>query len=198
MNKIQIAIDAILCAAVIALFCLFLANKPAKQAPVIVNAEGEAIGTLPIAYLNLDSLLINYTFAQEAQEKLVNKQEDARMKLNEKMRVFQGEYEAFQRKIDNNAFLSRERAEQEAAKLQKKQAELQQLEERLTQEIMIENQNLNIQMADSLTNFLKDFNADGRYQMIISNTGKDNILMAAEALDITDEVIAGMNARYKK
>lgn len=198
MNKIQIAIDAILCAAVIALFCLFMANKPAKQAPVVVNADGEAVATLPIAYLNLDSLLINYTFAQEAQEKLVNKQEDARLKLNEKMRVFQGEYEAFQRKIDNNAFLSRERAEQEAAKLQKKQTELQQLEEKLTQEIMIENQNLNIQMADSLTNFLKDFNADGRYQMILTNTGKDNVLMAAEALDITEEVIAGMNARYKK
>ena len=34
--------------------------------------------------------------------------------------------------------------------------------------------------------------------MILSNTGKDNIIMAADALDITNDVIEGLNARYSK
>ena len=63
---------------------------------------------------------------------------------------------------------------------------------------MIENQKLNVQLADSLTNYLKEFNADGRYHVILSNTAKDNVLMAAEQYDITDEVVAGLNARCKK
>ena len=63
---------------------------------------------------------------------------------------------------------------------------------------MIENQKLNQQLADSLTNFLQIFNADGRYHVILSNTAKDNVLMASEAYDITDEVIEGLNARYNK
>ena len=80
----------------------------------------------------------------------------------------------------------------------KKEQELQELEAKLTQDIMLENQKLNAQLADSLTNFLKVFNADGRYHVILSNTAKDNVLMANEHYDITDEVITGLNARYKK
>jgi Skp family chaperone for outer membrane proteins len=34
--------------------------------------------------------------------------------------------------------------------------------------------------------------------VILSNSAKDNVLMAAEQYDITDEVVTGMNARYKK
>ena len=83
-------------------------------------------------------------------------------------------------------------------KLAKKEQELQELEAKLTQDIMLENQKLNVQLADSLTNYLKEFNADGRYHVILSNTAKDNVLMAAEQYDITDEVVAGLNARCKK
>ena len=82
--------------------------------------------------------------------------------------------------------------------IQKEQQELQELEAKLSQDIAMELQNINLQLADSLTNYLKEYNADGRFQMILSNTGKDNILMAADALDITNDVIEGLNARYSK
>lgn len=197
MNKIQIVVDVVLVAAVVALFAIFFSNKPAKGAaePAAAIASGEA---LPIAYLNVDSLLTNYTFAQDASERLMQKQEDARLKLNTKARSLQNEMADFQRKLDNNAFLSRERAEKEQQRLIKKQQDLQDLEAKLTEDIMLENQTLNKQLADTLTQFLQTFNADGRYQIILSNTAKDNILMAADQYDITDEVVAGLNKRYKK
>lgn len=197
MNKIQIVVDVVLVAAVVALFAIFFSNKPAKGAaePAAVIASGEA---LPVAYLNVDSLLTNYTFAQDASERLMQKQEDARLKLNTKARSLQNEMADFQRKLDNNAFLSRERAEKEQQRLIKKQQDLQDLEAKLTEDIMLENQTLNKQLADTLTQFLQTFNADGRYQIILSNTAKDNVLMAADQYDITNEVIAGLNKRYKK
>ncbi len=197
MNKIQIVVDVVLVAAVVALFAIFFSNKPANGTaePAAVIAWGEA---LPIAYLNVDSLLANYTFAQDASERLMQKQEDARLKLNTKARSLQNEMADFQRKLDNNAFLSRERAEKEQQRLIKKQQDLQDLEAKLTEDIMLENQTLNKQLADTLTQFLQTFNADGRYQIILSNTAKDNILMAADQYDITNEVVAGLNKRYKK
>lgn len=197
MNKIQIVVDVVLVAAVVALFAIFFSNKPAKGTaePAAVIASGEA---LPVAYLNVDSLLTNYTFAQDASERLMQKQEDARLKLNTKARSLQNEMADFQRKLDNNAFLSRERAEKEQQRLIKKQQDLQDLEAKLTEDIMLENQTLNKQLADTLTQFLHTFNADGRYQIILSNTAKDNVLMAADQYDITDEVVAGLNKRYKK
>lgn len=197
MNKIQIVVDVVLVAAVVALFAIFFSRKPANGAaePVAAAVSGEA---LPIAYLNVDSLLTNYAFAQDASERLMQKQEDARLKLNTKARSLQNEMADFQRKLDNNAFLSRDRAEKEQQRLIKKQQDLQELEAKLTEDIMLENQTLNMQLADTLTQFLQTFNADGRYQIILSNTAKDNILMAADQYDITNEVIAGLNKRYKK
>ena len=195
MNKIQILINVILVAAVAALFVIFFSKKAPAATETLVTGTSEV---MPVAYLNVDSLLANYTFAQEASEKLMSKQEDARVKMNTKLRTFQNEVADFQRKLENNAFLSRERAEKEQQRLAKKEQELQELEAKLNQDIMIENQKLNQQLADSLNNFLKEFNADGRYHVILSNTAKDNVLMANEQYDITNDVVNGLNARYQK
>lgn len=195
MNKIQIVINVILVAAIAALFALFYGNKKDVVETVAVSTCSEV---MPVAYLNVDSLLANYTFAQEASERLMSKQEDARVKMNTKLRTFQNEVADFQRKLENNAFLSRERAEQEQQRLAKKEQELQELEAKLTQDIMLENQKLNQQLGDSLNTFLQEFNADGRFHIILSNTAKDNVLMASQQYDITDAVITGMNARCKK
>ena len=194
MNKIQVVINVILVAAVAALFVVVYTGDK-QEAPAVAVESSEV---MPIAYLNVDSLLVNYTFAQEASERLMKKQEDARLKLNTKARTLQNEMADFQRKLENNAFLSRERAEKEQQRLLKKQQELQELEAQLTEDIMLENQKLNMQLADTLTNFLEEYNADGRYHVILSNSAKDNVLMAAEQYDITDEVVDALNARCGK
>ena len=198
MNKIHLSIELGLAAAVVALFVIvFNGRSKAPEAPQPVAAT-VVEGAMPVAYLNVDSLLLQYTYAQEMTEKLLRKQEDARLKLNTKARTLQKEMEDFQRKLENNAFLSRERAENEQQRLLRKQQELEDLDAKLTQEIMTENQKFNMQLADTLMAFLKDFNADGRYQIILSNNAKDNILMAAEGYDITSAVVSGLNSRYTK
>ena len=194
MNKILIAVNVLLVAAVATLFGLVLSGKSTEPVEDIV-AETEL---LPIAYVNLDSVLVKYNFAVDANEQLMKKQEDARLKVNTKLRAFQNEVNDFQRKLQNNAFLSLERAEQAQKALAKKEQDIQQLEAKLTQDIMVENQKVNAQLADSLTNYLKIYNDDGRYHIILSNAAKDNVLMASEQYDITDQVIEGLNARYKK
>jgi outer membrane protein len=193
MNKVQIALNVVLVAAVATLFGLVLSKKKAPVVEATVPTE-----TLPVAYLNVDSLLANYIFAQEANETLMKKQEDARLKMNTKLRTFQNEVTDFQRKLENNVYLTRERAEKEQQRLAKKEQELQALEAKLTEDILLENQNLNKQLVDSLTTFLQLFNADGRFHVILSNNANDNILMAAEQYDITQQVIDGMNQRCAK
>ena len=113
MNKVQIVVNVVLVAAVAALFVIVYSGDT-KEAPTVTTESSEV---LPVAYLNLDSLLANYTFAQEANETLLKKQEDARLKLNTKARTLQNEMADFQRKLENNAFLSRERAEREQQRL---------------------------------------------------------------------------------
>lgn len=195
MNKIQLIINVLVVAAVAALYVLFFTSKrpAAVETPAV-----DSVAQLPIAYVNLDSVLMNYTFAVEASDKLMSKQEDARVKLNTKMRTFQNEVADFQRKIENNAFLSRQRMESEQQKLAKKEQEIQELDAKLTQDIMLETQKMNMQLNDSLATFLQIYNADKRYHIIIGNTANDNVLMADPAYNITADVINGLNARCKK
>lgn len=197
MNKIQTVINLVLAVAVIALFVIFFTVKPtAKTEAPVAGPVVDAEAMLPVAYVNLDSVLLHYQFAIEASDRLLNKQEDARLQLNRRARTLQNDMADFQNKLNNGAFMSRERAEQKQQELIRRQEDLQEYEAKLTNEIMLENQNLNMQLTDTLNNFLSEFNADGRYHIIFANTAKDNILQSAAGYDVTSEVIDALNARY--
>ena len=105
---------------------------------------------LPIAYINVDSLLSKYNYAKDLNEKMINKQENARASINEKARQLKKEQDDFQRKYQNNAFLSPERAQQEYQRLEKKAADLQEYAQRLENENMLEQQKMLMQMNDSI------------------------------------------------
>lgn len=209
MNKISIIVDSILAAAVVALFILFFTATPgAKKKPVVqeIQASGEL---MPIAVINTDSILKHYTLAVEASEKLMSRYEESTVKLDTKAKSLQGEVETFQRdvvdfqrKLEANAFLSRERAESEQARLQKKeqqlmakQQDLENLRQKLSADFMQEQANLTQQLQDSVQAYLREYNADGRYHLVLN----DAVLMNKVAgYDITNEVIDALNARYAK
>jgi outer membrane protein len=170
-------------------------NNKAAEAEAIAPAEG----TIPVAIVNGDSIFSQYTLAIELRDELTKKQEDARLNVNEKARKLQNEMVEFQRKLENNAFLSRERAEQEAARLQKKEADIQTLDQNLTQEILELQQTYNLRLRDSINNAISVLNRDGKFQLILSTSSlNDNVLFMDPALDITNDVVEYLNANYTK
>ncbi|MBO4665273.1 MAG: OmpH family outer membrane protein [Paludibacteraceae bacterium] len=107
----------------------------------------------------------------------------------------------FQRKLEANAFLSRDRAESEQKRLQnkeqqllKKQQDLENLRQKLSNDFMEQQAELTAQLADSIRQYLKDYNADGHYHLILNDAA---MLDKVAGYDITSEVIDGLNARYK-
>ncbi len=155
-------------------------------------------GAIPVAVVNGDSIFSQYTLAVELREKLTKKQEDARLNVNEKARKLQNEMVDFQRKLENNAFLSRERAEQEGRRLQQKEADLQALDQKLTQDILEEQQAYNIRLRDSINAAIAALNQDGKFQLILATSSlNDNVLYMSPTLDITPDIVAYLNANYK-
>ena len=161
-------------------------------------APAEAVGgsNMKIAYVEIDSLLTKYNFWNDLNEQMIKKEENIRTTLNEKGRKLEKEAQEFQRKIENNGFTSRERAEQEQARLMKQQQDLQALQQKLTEELAAENQKNSLQLRDSINSFLKIYNQDKGYDLIISNAGFDNLLYANPSFNITNEIVEGLNARY--
>jgi outer membrane protein len=197
MKNLSLIINAILAIAIVVLFVLVLGNKSnSTTKQFAIGKDIVTKGKLPIAYVNIDSLLLHYQFAKEANESLIKKQEDSRLTINTKARQLQTEMGEFQHKLENNAFLSRERAEQEQARLQKKQQDLQVLDGDLSKQLVQIQQKMSEQLRDTINSFMKNFNKDHKYEMIISNTSSDNILYADKAYDITSEVTKLLNERY--
>ena len=163
------------------------ATTAAEAQPASVN----------IAYVNTDSLLTNYEYAKKMSDQLNGKAESARADFNQSARVFQQELAEFQRKVQNNGFLSMERAQSEQNRLQKKEQELQELNERLSADLMREQGRLTAELQDTVSKFLKEFAKD-KYSLILSNNMGDNVLYSAPGIDITAEVIDALNARYAK
>ncbi|BEG98252.1 OmpH family outer membrane protein [Bacteroides sedimenti] len=195
MKRINYLAKGILAAAVIVMFTQCNGKKAESEESSAANM-GAAPSGLKIAYVEIDTLLTKYTFWNDLNEMMMKKEENIRATLNQKARELDAEGKEFQRKVQNNAFVSRERAEQENARLIKKQQELQELQTRLTNEMQAENQKNSIQLRDSINSFLKIYNKKHKYSMIFSNTGFDNLLYADKAYNITNDIIKGLNDRY--
>lgn len=170
----------------------YKSNGSTNNAPAAVSGPAN----MKIAYVEIDSLLTKYRFWNDLNEMMIKKEENIRTTLNEKAKDLDSEMREFQRKLENNGFASRERAEQENLRISQKQRDLQQLQEKLSNELQAENQKNSLQLRDSINSFLKIYNKDKGYSLIISNTGFDNLLYADPAFNITNEIVEGLNARY--
>jgi len=171
-------------------------GKKGDDQTVTPTRQGIAPVGLKVAYVDVDTLLTKYTYWNELNEMMMKKEENIRATLNQKARELQQEGAEFQRKVQNNAFVSEDRARQENARLQQKQQDLQELQNRLTNELQSENQKNSLQLRDSINHFLKEYNKTHGYSMIFSNTGFDNLLYADKSYNITADIVKGLNARY--
>ncbi len=166
---------------------------PTSQNDIVAVADSLA----SIAIVNTDTLLSKYEYAQKVSESLNDKAENSRANYNEKLRIFNQELSEFQRKVQNNGFLSMERAQSEQNRLQNEERKLQALNQQLTQELMQEQARLTTELRDTVSNFLGEY-AKGRYKLILNNNmANDLVLYSVPAMDITELVVEALNARYR-
>ena len=166
-----------------------------------MDEKPQAAGTesstgMKIAYVEVDSLMTQYNFAKDYSVTLQKKSNNARNTLTQKGNQLQAAVNNFQQKLQNNGFQSREQAASVQAAIERQQRDLQELQARLENELANETQKFNAALRDSLNNFLTSYNKDKKYDMILSKSG-DNILFANHKYDITQDIINGLNKRYK-
>jgi len=194
MEKVSKSFKALLMIAVSA-----LAGLTVTSCSKSVDASKQAQSSNPeIVYINADSLLVKYEFAKDLNDQLMRKEELSRSNFNEQARVFQQDANEFQRKVQNNGFLSVDRARQEQERLARREQELQALNQQLSSQLMQEQSGMNKQLRDTLDKFLKEIQPKMGFKVVLSNTLGDNVLYGHPSTDITDEVLKGLNARYAK
>ena len=195
MKRINYLVNGFAALALIVLFSQ-CAGKADTNTASAGEAKGATSSELKIAYVEVDTLLSKYNFCVDLNEAMVKKEENIRMTLNQRANELGKQKQEFQKKYENNAFISQDRAQQEYNRLAKMEQDLQVLQNKLSNELGAENQKNSLQLRDSINTFLKEYNKTKGYSLIISNTGSDNLLYADKALDITMEIVNGLNARY--
>jgi len=169
-------------------------NKQASKMDEAVDVEGASSG-MRLAYVEIDSVTTQYEFAKEKTAELEKKSANARNTIAQKTQQLESNVNNFQRKLQNNGFTSREQAENAQAALQREQNNLVALQQRLENELAQEQSKFLQALQDSLDSFLTIYNQDKKYDMIVN---KAAVLFADPKYDITQDVINGMNKRYKK
>ncbi len=184
-------------AAVVALMSLFVASCN-KQAPKVEEKSAStntANAGMKIAYIEVDSIMSQYKFCKEYSLILEKKSQNIQNTVNAKGRSLQAAAAKFQQDIQNNKY-TQQQAEAVQAGLQKQNADLQALQQRLGAEFQAETEKFNKALRDSIQHYLAVYNKDKKFSLILSKAG-DNILYADKTYDITNEVIAGLNKAYK-
>ena len=194
MKRLNYLVNGLAALALIVLFsqCTGKADNQAANA----STQAAGLSGMKIAYVEIDTLLAKYNYCVDLNEAMVKKSENVRLTLNQKAKDLDRQKQEFQTKVQNNAYLTQERAQQEYNRIAKLEQDLQNLGNKLQSELMSENEKNSLQLRDSINAFLKEYNKTKGYSMIISNTGFDNLLYADSIYNITKEIVDGLNARY--
>ena len=212
-KNILIVCNIVLLIAVVLLYIFHFAgigtrsrtNPDAKPAVV---AEG---GALKVAYINVDTLNARYEYIKDLEKELnayktskENSLKAQTQKLQSDVQALQNEYQNYL-KTGDQLTLSQQQAKE--ADLKKREAELNQraeklasLEQEYTKQIMEKHTSENQKMLNAVYAFIREYNADNQqFNLILARTGSELplILYGDEAMDITEEIVAGLNEEYK-
>lgn len=173
--------------------------KAAEEKGAAVSAVTNGSDQLAIAYVNIDSIIMNYQEAIDLNEELMSQQEDARTNLTAKARKLEGEMVNFQRKIENNGFLTQERAQAEQQRLLGAQQKLEEEQQRKANELGLKQQDLNEQVMTAITEYIAEYNKEGKFEMILTQTGGiGTVLYSKSSYNITADILEALNEQYEK
>lgn len=181
--------------AAIAACSLMSCQKAAQESEAQEEAAAGTPTETKIAYIELDSLMSQYNLYKDYSEVLQRKGTNIQNTLAQKQSTLEKHAAAMQKKYESNGFTTRDELERAQASIQREQQELAELAERLNGEFNEEQARVNEEARDSIQAFLKSYNKTKKYDYVLVKAG-DNLLIANPQLNITKEVVDGLNKRY--
>lgn len=164
-------------------------TAPKSESTTVAAAE-------KIVYVNSDSLLTKYQYFKDLKTKLDAKSKTAQTDLASKQQAFQREVAQYQQQ--QNALPADQRAATEE-RLARKQQELQAYSQNAGAALQNEQATENEKLYDKVAEYLKTYAKGKGFKMVLTySKGNSAILFADESLDVTSEVIVGLNAAYSK
>jgi len=171
-------------------------EKQIEELKKPVSTVNAPVGTgFKIAYFVMDSLMTQYEGFKEAQAKVKAKENDMQMQLSSLDRSNQKKVEVWRQKGNT---MTQAETEQAQLEYQKMQQEFQSRKQALEQDVYKYTEDRKADIRKNIEDYLKDYNKEKNYSYIFSYDVGSFIYNKDTTYNITQDLIEGLNASYKK
>ena len=169
--------------------------QPAVVSPVAGTTGQPAPNGLRMAYFNLDSLEAHYQYFKDVLEQVKGKENDMNAELGNMEKNYQKKITEWQKKAPTMSQAEGQEAQQEYAQMQQN---YQMRKQTLQEALLKHNEDLKADIRKKIEDYLKEYNKTKGYNFIISYDANSFIYLKDTANNITDDLVGGLNAEYKK
>lgn len=198
MKNASIILSSLAFIGVLVLFGLHFSgskNTGGKPAVTATNDKGPSNGR--IAFVDIDTLEASYDYFKQKKDEFTKRQSAIESELQRSAQQMQNDLEALQRKARAGTLTEAEGKAGEQ-RLTQMQQTLESRRQSLAAQLLKDQDAFNQELQKRLDGFLTEYNKDKGYDYILSYSKSGNILFANPQLDITTEVIKGMNERARE
>jgi len=200
-NLLPLILSGLSLVGVIILFCLcFCCNQKcctttnSPETAVTPVFTSETASELRIAYVDTEVILDKYALVESSKNSVENLHKSKEKQFQAAQAQLEADYNAY---IQTGASLSLQQQQAKEEELTQRGMKLRQMEEQFMTEINNKLQEKNKITADSVINFIQRYNENRQYTLILEKSGINGVLYGEPALDITEEVLNGLNAEYE-
>jgi len=177
----------------------FLHFNQNTKATVKADAEGitaaAPVTDATIAYINIDTMLVQMEMYKDLQTVLVKKQKELEGTFGAKYKSFEKNVTDLQAKV-NKGLLTRAEAEQQNQQLANDQMQLENLNTTYTQQLQEEGIVSNRKVIDYIMEYLKEYTAGKNIKFVFSYAFGGNLIYMDRSFDITNDILTGINQKY--
>ena len=182
--------------AVVAMGFLSTSCANQNQNRVAVANDSTSVGACDIAFIDVDSIIVNYKLSIELNDAIMKKYSNMQTKLERDAKALQKDIETFQDKVQKGIFVTAQRAEEEQQRLVMRQQEFERLQNEYSNQLAVEQQNMNAQLFEKISAYVTKYNTPERYKFILTRTIGGSMWYANESYNITNDIIKGLNEEY--
>jgi len=176
------------------IFSIILASFAANAQTAPATASPAQAPT--VVFINSDTLLSNYAYFKAIQAKLRGLSTQAQNEITTKGQAFQKEVAAYQKNANNLSPVQKAATEK---KLAKKQEDLQALNQNTAKQLQDIEASENANLYNRIADYLKGYTKTKGYKIVLTySKSNPSMLYGDDSLDITKDVLVGLNDEYTK
>lgn len=182
------------------MFAVSCKNAENTEAATEEQTTENVSATIPagsIVYFNIDKVVEEYKMALDKRAEVEAKVSGIQKEIDRRQKNLENAINDFTNKINKGLITSAAAAETEK-KLKQQEMNFQQFAHQKQQEIMEEQQVMVNQIMDAIHTFVEKYNIDKAYSMILANQAGIPVMVGDSNLDITADVVSGLNAEYEQ